>query len=196
MRDTPARCARGRDRVVFLHGPISNRGYNPFVLKYRAGQSGREDLATALAYIFRSAGALGVATADYSLWGSSAGTSAHGWIAHAVRFWTRVIDVARRNETTATGLIWGAEFRHLQNVRAWRATWRRDVAPCAVRPAFCVTPDVPATFAAVVIDAAAEARRRQIVAEPMTARARVVRHGKLLRFGKSARGATRNLSPT
>ena len=55
---------------------ISNRGYNAFVLKYRAGQGGRvatEDLAAALAYIFRSAGALGVATTDYSLWGSSAG---------------------------------------------------------------------------------------------------------------------------
>lgn len=55
---------------------ISNRGYNAFVLKYRAGQGGRiatEDLAAALSYIFRNAGPLGVAAADYSLWGSSAG---------------------------------------------------------------------------------------------------------------------------
>jgi acetyl esterase/lipase len=55
---------------------ISNRGYNAFVLKYRAGQGGRiatEDLAAALTYIFRNAGELGVTTADYSLWGSSAG---------------------------------------------------------------------------------------------------------------------------
>ena len=55
---------------------ISNRGYNAFVLKYRAGHGGRvatEDLAAALAYIFRNAGSLGVSTADYSLWGSSAG---------------------------------------------------------------------------------------------------------------------------
>jgi acetyl esterase/lipase len=55
---------------------ISNRGYNAFVLKYRAGQGGRiatEDLAAALSYILRNAGALGVATTDYSLWGSSAG---------------------------------------------------------------------------------------------------------------------------
>lgn len=55
---------------------ISKRGFNAFVLRYRAGQGGRiatEDLAAALTYIFRNAGALGVATAGYSLWGSSAG---------------------------------------------------------------------------------------------------------------------------
>jgi quercetin dioxygenase-like cupin family protein/predicted esterase len=55
---------------------ISKRGYNAFVLKYRAGQGGRiatEDLAAALSYILRNAGSLGVATTDYSLWGSSAG---------------------------------------------------------------------------------------------------------------------------
>ena len=55
---------------------ISKRGLNAFVLKYRAGQGGRiatEDLAAALTYIFRNADRLGVTTADYSLWGSSAG---------------------------------------------------------------------------------------------------------------------------
>ena len=55
---------------------ISNRGYNAFVLKYRAGQGGRvatEDLAASLSYVLRNAGSLGVATTDYSLWGSSAG---------------------------------------------------------------------------------------------------------------------------
>ena len=55
---------------------ISKRGYNAFVLKYRAGEGGRiatEDLAAALTYIFRNASGLGVTTADYSLWGSSAG---------------------------------------------------------------------------------------------------------------------------
>jgi acetyl esterase/lipase len=55
---------------------ISNRGYNAFVLKYRAGRGGTaatEDLAAALSYIFRNADSLGVTTADYSLWGSSAG---------------------------------------------------------------------------------------------------------------------------
>ncbi len=55
---------------------ISNRGYNAFVLKYRAGRGGTtatEDLAAGLSYIFRNAGSLGITTADYSLWGSSAG---------------------------------------------------------------------------------------------------------------------------
>jgi acetyl esterase/lipase len=55
---------------------ISRRGYNAFVLKYRAGQGGRiptQDLAAALTYIFRNAGVLCVTTTDYSLWGSSAG---------------------------------------------------------------------------------------------------------------------------
>jgi acetyl esterase/lipase len=54
---------------------ISNLGYNAFVLKYRTGRGGRatEDLAAAITYIFRNATSLGVTTAHYSLWGSSAG---------------------------------------------------------------------------------------------------------------------------
>jgi acetyl esterase/lipase len=55
---------------------ISRRGLNAFVLKYRAGLGARvatEELAAALTYIVRNAGELGVSTADYSLWGSSAG---------------------------------------------------------------------------------------------------------------------------
>ena len=55
---------------------ISNRGYNAFVLKYRAGQGGATataDLAAAISHVFRNASSLGVATAGYSLWGSSAG---------------------------------------------------------------------------------------------------------------------------
>ncbi|WNG57711.1 alpha/beta hydrolase [Archangium gephyra] len=55
---------------------LSRRGYNAFVLRYHAGHGGAvatEDLAAALSYIFANAGALGVSTADYSLWGSSAG---------------------------------------------------------------------------------------------------------------------------
>ena len=55
---------------------ISNQGYNAFVLKYRAGRGGTiatTDLVAALAYIFKNADSLGVSTADYSLWGSSAG---------------------------------------------------------------------------------------------------------------------------
>lgn len=72
----------GFDYVGSLHEgfpyavEISNRGYNAFVLKYRAGHGGwvaTEDLAAALSYIFRNAGSLGVTTAGYSLWGSSAG---------------------------------------------------------------------------------------------------------------------------
>jgi acetyl esterase/lipase len=55
---------------------ISKRGYNAFVLRYRAGRGGRiatEDMAAALSWIFRNAKALGVSTDGYSLWGSSAG---------------------------------------------------------------------------------------------------------------------------
>jgi acetyl esterase/lipase len=55
---------------------ISKRGYNAFVIKYRAGQGGTvatQDLAAALSYIFKNAEVLGVTTAGYSLWGSSAG---------------------------------------------------------------------------------------------------------------------------
>ncbi len=55
---------------------ISKRGFNAFVLKYRAGRGGQiatEDLAAALSYIFRHASELGVTTAGYSIWGSSAG---------------------------------------------------------------------------------------------------------------------------
>jgi acetyl esterase/lipase len=55
---------------------ISQKGYNAFVLRYRAGYGGAvatEDLAAALSYIFRNAERLGVGTGNYSLWGSSAG---------------------------------------------------------------------------------------------------------------------------
>jgi acetyl esterase/lipase len=55
---------------------INKGGYNAFVLKYRAGRGATvatQDLAAALTYIFRNAAALGVTTAGYSLWGSSAG---------------------------------------------------------------------------------------------------------------------------
>jgi acetyl esterase/lipase len=55
---------------------ISDAGYNAFVLRYRAGYGGAaaaEDLAAAISYIFRNAERLGVSSANYSLWGSSAG---------------------------------------------------------------------------------------------------------------------------
>ena len=55
---------------------ISSKGYNAFVLKYRAGHGGdvaTQDLAAAISYIFRNAESLGVDTRGYALWGSSAG---------------------------------------------------------------------------------------------------------------------------
>jgi acetyl esterase/lipase len=55
---------------------ISSKGYNAFVLKYRAGQGGAvatRDLAAAVSYILENAATLGVGTNGYSLWGSSAG---------------------------------------------------------------------------------------------------------------------------
>jgi acetyl esterase/lipase len=55
---------------------ISSKGYNAFVLKYRAGRgeaTATRDLAAAISYIQRNAETLGVGTAGYSLWGSSAG---------------------------------------------------------------------------------------------------------------------------
>ena len=55
---------------------INKAGCNAFVVRYRAGLGERaatEDMAAALAAIFRQADALGVTTTGYSLWGSSAG---------------------------------------------------------------------------------------------------------------------------
>jgi len=55
---------------------ISSRGYNAFVLRYRAGRGeavATRDLAAAVSYVFRNAETLGVGTNGYSLWGSSAG---------------------------------------------------------------------------------------------------------------------------
>jgi acetyl esterase/lipase len=56
--------------------PISDRGYNAFVLRYRVGSGGADatrDLAAAISYVFRNANTLVVSTENYSLWGSSAG---------------------------------------------------------------------------------------------------------------------------
>jgi len=55
---------------------ISERGYNAFVLKYRAGHgasAATADLAAAISFVFRNAAALGVTTVHHSVWGSSAG---------------------------------------------------------------------------------------------------------------------------
>jgi acetyl esterase/lipase len=62
---------------------ISKKKYNAFVIRYRieSEQSATEDLAAAIAYIFRNAKALGVSTEGYSLWGGSAGARMVGNIA-------------------------------------------------------------------------------------------------------------------
>jgi acetyl esterase/lipase len=55
---------------------ISSKGLNAFVLKYRAGHGeavASRDLAAAITYIHRNAGAFEVGSSGYSLWGSSAG---------------------------------------------------------------------------------------------------------------------------
>ena len=55
---------------------ISKKGYNAFVLRYRAGQGeaiATQDLAAAISYIVRNADRLGVSPGKYSVWGSSAG---------------------------------------------------------------------------------------------------------------------------
>jgi acetyl esterase/lipase len=61
---------------------ISKGGLNAFVIRYRVGeQRATEDLAAATAYVIRNAGALGVGTRGYSLWGGSAGARMVGNIA-------------------------------------------------------------------------------------------------------------------
>jgi acetyl esterase/lipase len=62
---------------------ISKKKYNAFVIRYRieSEQSATEDLAAAIASIFRNAKALGVSTERYSLWGGSAGARMVGNIA-------------------------------------------------------------------------------------------------------------------
>jgi acetyl esterase/lipase len=55
---------------------ISARGYNAFVLTYRAGKGARAataDMARAIDHVLAHAGELGVARDHYSVWGSSAG---------------------------------------------------------------------------------------------------------------------------
>lgn len=61
---------------------ISELGLNAFVIRYRVGgYDATEDLARAITYIFENAGALGVSTSDYSVWGGSAGARLAGNIA-------------------------------------------------------------------------------------------------------------------
>jgi acetyl esterase/lipase len=62
---------------------ISREGYHAFVIRYRigSGQWAAEDLAAAIAFVFRNAETLQVSTEDYSLWGGSAGARMVGDIA-------------------------------------------------------------------------------------------------------------------
>ena len=60
---------------------ISKHGYNAFAVIYRAGyDTGPEDCARAVAFIFEHADELEVDTSDYSLWGGSAGARIADWV--------------------------------------------------------------------------------------------------------------------
>lgn len=60
---------------------LSKLGYNAFALIYRPGaQTACEDLARAIRFIFDHADELEVDTADYSLWGGSAGARMAAWL--------------------------------------------------------------------------------------------------------------------
>jgi acetyl esterase/lipase len=63
---------------------ISELGYNAFVIRYRIGSEryATEDLAAAIAFIFRNYETLGLSLKDYSVWGGSAGARMAGNIAH------------------------------------------------------------------------------------------------------------------
>jgi len=60
---------------------LSKRGYNAFALIYRPGaKTALEDLARAIAFVHEHADELEVNTADYSLWGGSAGARMAAWL--------------------------------------------------------------------------------------------------------------------
>ncbi|WP_315601244.1 alpha/beta hydrolase [Treponema socranskii] len=60
---------------------LSERGYNTFALIYRpASQTACEDLARAIVFIHEHASELQVDTAEYSLWGGSAGARMAAWL--------------------------------------------------------------------------------------------------------------------
>ena len=60
---------------------LSKMGYHAFALIYRPGaQTACEDLARAIAFIHEHADELEVDTADYSLWGGSAGARMAAWL--------------------------------------------------------------------------------------------------------------------
>lgn len=60
---------------------LSKKGYNAFALIYRPGaETASEDLARAIAFVHEHANELAVDTADYSLWGGSAGARMAAWL--------------------------------------------------------------------------------------------------------------------
>lgn len=60
---------------------LSKKGFNAFALIYRPGaETAREDLARAIAFVHEHADELEVDTADYSLWGGSAGARMAAWL--------------------------------------------------------------------------------------------------------------------
>ncbi len=60
---------------------LSKMGYNAFALIYRPGaETAPEDLARAIAFVHEHADELEVDTADYSLWGGSAGARMAAWL--------------------------------------------------------------------------------------------------------------------
>jgi len=60
---------------------LSKKGYNAFALIYRPGaKTAPEDLARAIAFVHEHADELEVDTADYSLWGGSAGARMAAWL--------------------------------------------------------------------------------------------------------------------
>lgn len=60
---------------------LSKKGYNAFALIYRPGaETASEDLARAIAFVHEHANELEIDTADYSLWGGSAGARMAAWL--------------------------------------------------------------------------------------------------------------------
>ncbi len=60
---------------------LSRMGYNAFALIYRPGaKTACEDLARAIAFLFRNAEALAITPSEYSLWGGSAGARMAAWV--------------------------------------------------------------------------------------------------------------------
>ncbi len=60
---------------------LSKKGFNAFALIYRPGaETASKDLARAIAFVHEHADELEVDTADYSLWGGSAGARMAAWL--------------------------------------------------------------------------------------------------------------------